>query len=83
MSRFIARYRETGTPVSEATARLRAVPRVTVVDQSSRMVLVEAPEAMEAALREALPGWVIARERMVPVPTTRPTPHQEPVAPRP
>lgn len=81
MSRFVARYRGTGTPVSEATARLRSVPRATILDQSSRMVLVEAPEAMETALRAALPGWVIARERQIPVPTTRPAPLQEPAAP--
>jgi len=42
------------------------------------MLLVEASEAMEMAAREALPGWIVARERMVPVPTTRPTPCQEP-----
>lgn len=71
-SRFILRYRGPGKAPSEATERIRSVPGVAIVDAaSSRMLLVEGPEAM---LREAvgrLADWVIAPEQTVALPDPR------------
>lgn len=67
------RYTGKGLATAEDIARLRALPHTTVLDQTSRMLLVEAPETMSRALGDALPGWVITREQLIPVPSTRPT----------
>jgi len=83
MSRFVLRYRGAGSAAPEDIARLRTLPDTAILDQTGRMLLVEAPETMSAALGEALPGWAISPERMVPVPTTRPEPRHEVAGPRP
>lgn len=57
----------------EDIARVRAWPQTTILDQTSRMLLVEAPEGASRTLADALPGWVITPEQLIPVPSTRPT----------
>jgi len=62
-----------GSAVAEDIARVCALPDTTILDQTPRMLLVEAPEAMSRALGDTLPGWVVTREQLTPVPSTRPT----------
>jgi hypothetical protein len=70
--RFILRYRGSGTPGPELGARLRRHPAVTVLDESPRMLLVEAPALVVDELAPEHPGWTVSRETTVPVPRARP-----------
>src|SRR2546426_1773368 len=46
--------------------RIRSLPHVTVVDETARMLLVEAPEAELKAALDSLPDWAVGEEEMVP-----------------
>ena len=74
MDRFILRYNNTGPTLAEATDRLEALPNTRIVDMSARMLLIQAPDAMRRTLESLLPGWTIARERIIPLPITQPAP---------
>lgn len=77
MSRFILRFRGKGAKSAEDVERIRALPATTVLDDSSRMLLVEAPEAELKAAIEAMPDWAMSEERMIPLPDPRPKLRQE------
>jgi hypothetical protein len=71
MARYILRYRGAAARPDTDAARIAALPGVEVVDDSPRMLLVDAPET---TLREALKGmagWVMSAERPVPLPDAR------------
>jgi hypothetical protein len=71
MARLVLRYRGSGSRPDADAARIGALPGVEIVDDSSRMLLVEGPEdALRAALA-ALPGWTIAEEGSIPLPDVR------------
>jgi len=69
--RYVLRYQGEGAKPSGDTARIRQTPGVTVVDESSRMMLIEGDEASLAGLAQTLPGWAFAPEQNYPVPDTR------------
>jgi len=77
MSRFILRFRGQGPKPVEDVERIRALPETTVLDDASRMLLVEAPEAELKAAIDAMPDWVMTEERMIPLPDPRPKLRQE------
>ncbi len=78
MSRFILRYRGTGAKPAGDVERVRALPSVTVLDDSSpRMLLVEAPQTELNALVDSMPGWIVTQERMIPLPDTRLKPRRD------
>ena len=59
--RFVLRYTGFGTKPEDIAARLVAViPVAKIIDESSRMVLIEAPESSESVLRKNLPDWIVA-----------------------
>ncbi len=71
MSRFIIRYRGEGERPRDTLDRIRGIKGVSVVEDSGRMVLVEAPEQ---PLRSALGSevdWVISPDVTYEVPDTR------------
>ncbi len=72
MGRFILRFRGTGSIPPEDTERIRALPGTDVIDSTSRMLLVEAPDDEVRALVELMPEWVLSPEQTVSVPDPRP-----------
>ena len=74
MSRFILRYRGTGPKPDEDVQRIRALPNTIVLDDSPRMLLVEAPEDELKAALASMREWVMSQERMIPLPDPRPKP---------
>lgn len=71
MARFVVRYRGKGARPGEMVERLRAIAGASVIDDTGRMMLLDAPEH---ALRSALasdPDWVIAPEVGYGIPDTR------------
>ena len=72
MPRFVLRYRGKG-PAQEADVnRIRAVPEARVLDSSSRMMLVEAPEEHLRNAVSDMPDWVMSAEQTIPLPDPRP-----------
>lgn len=71
MERFILRFEGNGEKPAQDLERIRALPGVKIVDDSSRMVLVEAPSAGVTELVQALPHWSLSPEHFVPVPDVR------------
>lgn len=73
MDRFILRFTGKGTASDSDLKRIRSAAGVTILeDASPRMLLVEtSPEVLDQLI-ESLPGWISARERMVPLPDPRP-----------
>lgn len=72
MERFILRFKGDGDRPVDDLERIRTLPNLKVVDDSSRMVLVEAPQDALTKLVESLPEWSLSRERFLPVPDVRP-----------
>ena len=72
MGRYILRFTGRGAAPDADLKRIRATPDVTVLDTSSRMLLVEAPLDTVSQLTETLPRWTFTREQMVPLPNPRP-----------
>jgi hypothetical protein len=69
--RFVVRFRGSGPKPPDVAERIRALPGAEVLDDSSRMLLVEAPEEkrLRAVLSPSL--WVISPERTYEIPTPR------------
>ena len=72
MSRYILRFRGKGTRPVQDVERIRALPNTVVLDDSSQMILVEAPEAELKAAVASMPQWMVSEERVVPLPDARP-----------
>ena len=72
MPRFILRFRGKGARPIKDVEQIKALPETTVLDDSSRMLLVEAPAADLRAAVSTLTDWVVAEERMISLPDPRP-----------
>ncbi len=73
MKRFILRYRGEGSKPEADVARIRALPDLTVLDDSSsRMLLVESTEKELRELMEGLPDWKMSPEQLIELPDPRP-----------
>jgi len=72
VERFILRFEGNGDSPVDDLERIRTLPDLKVVDDSSRMLLVEAPQEVVTKLVETLPEWSLSKERFVPVPDVRP-----------
>jgi hypothetical protein len=73
VSRFILRFRGAEQTRAADVARIRALPHIAILDDSSpRMLLVEAPEEELKSLMESMPDWVMAPERYIPLPDSQP-----------
>jgi hypothetical protein len=71
MARYVLRYTGRGTPPPGDLERIRAVPDLTVLGESTRMLLVESPENPAARLR-GMSSWVSNPEQTIPGPSLRP-----------
>ena len=72
VQRFILRNSQSGGLDPLVRSRLSALPDVTVIDESPRMVLLDAPPGVLEAALANVPGWEIVPERFTPLPDTRP-----------
>jgi hypothetical protein len=72
VERFILRFEGAGEKPLDDLEKIRAVPKLKVLDDASRMLLVEAPGESVAKLVEALPRWSVTKEIFVPIPDPRP-----------
>lgn len=68
MARYILRFTGKGASPDHAKQRLAKLPDVTIVDESARMLLVEAPPETISRLSKELPDWNWTPERMIPPP---------------
>lgn len=74
MSRFILRYRGKGPRPAGVAEMIRSLPDATIIDDSGRMILVDAPEgALRGAVEQMASSaeWLIAPERVYSAPEPR------------
>jgi hypothetical protein len=72
MGGYILRYKGSGPKPDEDVARISSLPDTTVLDHSSRMLLVGAPEPELRALIGSMPDWVMSPEQTIKIPEPRP-----------
>lgn len=72
MSRYILRYQGSENKPLAAVETIRAIPDLSVIDESPRMLLVEAPLKILQEVLPSLPDWCLTRERMFEIPDPRP-----------
>ena len=72
------RYAGEGLRPAADVQRIRAVPGLTVLDDSSRMMLVETSAKRLKSLMGSLPGWTWTPERAIRLPDPRPRPRRKP-----
>jgi len=76
-NRFILRFHGMGAQSTNDIERVRALRHATVLDDSlPRMLLVEGSETELKNLLATMPGWIMAREQMIPLPDPRPKARQ-------
>ena len=73
MGRFILRYEGSGPKPDEDVARVRDLRDTTVLDDSPRMLLVEAPEEVLRAHFDGKTDWVVSREQSYELPPRHPS----------
>jgi len=72
MPHFILRCRDAGVIRAADVQRIRTLPNVTILDETSdHMILVDGPEADLRAAVQHLPGWIIVPEQIIPLPDSR------------
>ena len=72
MARFIVRYRGKGPRPESATARLAAIKRALVIEDTGRTLLVEADESELRSAFSDESEWIVAPEITYPQPDPRP-----------
>jgi len=77
-ARFVLRYSGQGTTPEADVARVQQLDDATVVDSSSRMLLVESHPEPLRRLVDTLPDWVMGSEQSYAVPDTRETVERPP-----
>jgi hypothetical protein len=76
VTRFVLRYQGDGDRPPRDVTRVRRTRGATVLDESPRMLLVEADRPVIDSLLERLDGWAVAEETTVPLPHVRPVPRR-------
>jgi hypothetical protein len=78
VGRYIVRYVGEGLRPAADVRRIREAPGLTVLDDSSRMMLVQASAKRLRELMDSLPGWTWTPERSIRLPDPRPRPRRKP-----
>jgi hypothetical protein len=78
MGRYILRFTGTGPKPAVDVKRIRSAPQMTVLDDSARMLLVEAAEEQIKEVVSSMPGWTWSPERTIRLPDSRPRPRRKP-----
>lgn len=76
MARYVLRFTGSGPRPAADLERIRSARDVTVLDDSARMLLVEAPAERVRKLIGSLPGWTSSPERTIQLPDPRPRPRR-------
>jgi len=71
MSRYVLRFQGKGAKPREDVSRIAAVPGVAILDETSRMLLVEVPEGSVRRIQDEFPDWVASPEEMIELPDPR------------
>jgi hypothetical protein len=72
MGRFILRYHGQGAKPPRDVERFRALPGARLLDDSTRMLLIEAPEAALRELIDQVQDWSLTPERTYHLPKSHP-----------
>jgi hypothetical protein len=72
MKQYIVRYTKSASAPQEEKDRVKSFPGVQVVDESSRMLLIQTSPETAAALDAALPDWAVSAEQEYTLPNPRP-----------
>ena len=72
MARYVLRFTGRDAPPDDHRQRIANLPDVRIVDESLRMLLVEAPPESISRLTQELPDWTWTPERTIPLPDPRP-----------
>ena len=78
MSQFILRYCGEGAAPAADVRRVRAMRGVRVLDETPRMMLVEAADDALREFAEGNPDWLVTAERTVAPPDPHPRPRRRP-----
>jgi hypothetical protein len=78
MGRYILRFTGTGPRPAADVKRIRCAAKLTVLDDSARMLLVEASEERVKEVISSMPGWSWSPERTIRLPDSRPRPRRRP-----
>ena len=78
MGRYILRFTGGGRRPSADMKRLREDPKLTVLDDSAHMFLVEGSEEQVRRVVGSMPGWSWSPERAIRLPDSRPKPRRGP-----
>jgi hypothetical protein len=71
MARFVLHYGGEAPRPKDVVRRIRAISGASIVDDSDRLLLVDAPEAELRAVLEPHGDWSITPEKKYRVPSTR------------
>jgi len=72
MARFIVRYRGKGKKPAADVEQFRGLEQTKVLEETPRMLLLEAPECALLSKASAMPDWVVSAEKSYAAP--RPSP---------
>lgn len=72
MSRYILRFRGQGGKPDADVNLIKSMQHLTILDDSARMLLVEASEGTVRNIMQSLTNWVLAEEQIIPAPDSRP-----------
>ena len=78
MGRYILRFTGTGAKPAADVKRIRSASKLTVLDDSARMLLVEASQERVREVISSMPGWTWTPERTIRLPDSRPRPRRKP-----
>jgi hypothetical protein len=73
MARFILRYGGDGAAPSEHVRGIAATSGIRIIDQSSKMLLVDGNESALQEKVRGMAGWSVHPEQQYPLPDTRHT----------
>jgi hypothetical protein len=74
IGRYILRFRGPGATPAEDLRLIRSVRGARVIDESSRTLLVEAPDGELQKVVSTLSRWAIGEEKTYPLPDSHPKP---------
>jgi hypothetical protein len=71
MGRYILRYAQSSSAPTDHLESIRATPGLKVIDESPKMLLVDADESVLRRKLQSMPGWSLHSEQGIPLPDTR------------
>jgi hypothetical protein len=72
MARYVLRFTGRGAPPQQHRERIAKLPDAKIVDETPKMLLVEAPPETINRLSQELPDWTSTLERTISLPDPKP-----------